>query len=60
MFPKSRREAIISLINREVVPAIGCTEPVAVALCVAHACETAGCNANHLPDKIEVRLSSNI
>ena len=28
--------------NREVVPAIGCTEPIAVALCVAKATETLG------------------
>ncbi|MCM1369386.1 MAG: L-serine ammonia-lyase, iron-sulfur-dependent, subunit alpha [Candidatus Amulumruptor caecigallinarius] len=47
---------IISLIKREVVPAIGCTEPVAVALCVAKATEVLGC----LPDKIELYLSGNI
>lgn len=60
MFTPERREHIIALIKREVVPAIGCTEPVAVALCVAHACEVAGCNGEHLPEKIEVRLSANI
>ena len=60
MFTPERREQIIALIKREVVPAIGCTEPVAVALCVAHACEVAGCNGEHLPEKIEVRLSANI
>ena len=36
-------EKIIALINRQVVPAIGCTEPVAVALCVARATELLGC-----------------
>ncbi len=60
MFTPQRREQIIALIKREVVPAIGCTEPVAVALCVAHACETAGCDREHLPSAIKVRLSSNI
>ena len=35
MIAKSEREQIIALINREVIPAIGCTEPIAVALCVA-------------------------
>ena len=36
MIAKPEREQIIALINREVVPAIGCTEPIAVALCVAN------------------------
>lgn len=50
------RNRIISLVNREVVPAIGCTEPMAVALCVAKAREALGC----MPDEIDVRLSANI
>ena len=50
------RKQIIDLIRREVVPAVGCTEPVAVALCVAKATETLGV----LPEKIELRLSGNI
>ena len=49
-------EQIISLIKREVVPAIGCTEPVAVALCTAHAVEALG----QRPERIDVRLSANI
>lgn len=56
MIKKDQRERIISLIKREVVPAIGCTEPVAVALCVAKATELLGT----LPERIEARLSSNI
>ena len=39
MLSSSEREAIVALIKREVVPAIGCTEPVAVSLCVARATE---------------------
>ena len=39
--PEERRE-IIALMNREIIPAIGCTEPIAVALCVAKATETLG------------------
>lgn len=56
MVNKSEREKIIALINREVVPAIGCTEPVAVALCVAKATEILGA----VPAKIEVALSGNM
>jgi len=42
MLSLSERRRIIDLINREVVPAIGCTEPIAVALCTARAAETLG------------------
>lgn len=56
MLDKETRKRIISLINREVVPAIGCTEPMAVALCTARAREVLG----FVPDDIEVYLSSNI
>ena len=56
MFDKHERECIIGLIKREVVPAIGCTEPIAVALCVARATELLG----GLPERIEARLSANI
>jgi L-cysteine desulfidase len=47
---------IIALIKREVVPAIGCTEPAAVAFCTAHATEALGCR----PDSIDVKLSANM
>ncbi|MDE6028295.1 MAG: L-serine ammonia-lyase, iron-sulfur-dependent, subunit alpha [Muribaculaceae bacterium] len=53
---KETREKIIGMIRREVVPAMGCTEPVAVALCVAKAVETLG----QVPDFIELGLSGNI
>lgn len=53
---KPEREQITALIKREVVPAIGCTEPIAVALCVAKATETLGCH----PENIKVFLSANI
>ena len=38
MLEKSKRERIIALVNKEVVTAIGCTEPMAVALCTASGC----------------------
>ena len=53
---ESERKRVIALVKREVVPAIGCTEPIAVALCVAKATETLGTK----PEKIKVRLSANI
>ncbi|MBE6324894.1 MAG: serine dehydratase subunit alpha family protein [Bacteroidales bacterium] len=56
MVDKELRERIIALIHREVVPAIGCTEPMCVALCTAKATEKLGCR----PDKIEAYLSANI
>lgn len=56
MLPESERKQIIDLIHREVIPAIGCTEPIAVALCVARATETLGAE----PERIAVRLSANI
>ena len=56
MTDKETRERIISLIHKEVVPAIGCTEPMAVALCTAKATEQLGCR----PEKIEALLSANI
>lgn len=53
---KAEREQIINLVQREVIPAIGCTEPIAVALCVAKATETLG----KKPEKLSVLLSANI
>lgn len=47
---------LLDLLHREVVPAIGCTEPIAVALCVARAKEKLGVE----PDKIKVLLSKNV
>lgn len=50
------KSQIISLIHQEVIPAIGCTEPVAVALAAAKAAEVLG----ERPEKIDVLLSANI
>ena len=54
------QQQIIDLIKREVVPAVGCTEPIAVALCAAVAAETLGRQSDNNPEHIEVRLSANI
>ena len=51
---KTTQTQIIKLIHQEVIPAIGCTEPVAVALAAAKAAEVLGCK----PEKTEVFLLS--
>ena len=56
MIEKELRDKIIAMVHREVVPAIGCTEPMCVALCTAKATEKLGCR----PEKIEALLSANI
>ncbi len=47
---------LLHLLRSEVIPAIGCTEPIAVALCTARAKELLGCE----PDEIKVYLSKNV
>ena len=56
MLTKDTRDKILTLIHKEVVPAVGCTEPMAVALCTARATETLG----RKPEKITALLSANI
>ena len=50
------KQQITRLVRHWVVPAIGCTEPICVALAVSRATEVLGT----LPDRIEARLSANI
>lgn len=50
------QDEILALIKREVAPAIGCTEPMCVALCVAYATEALGGE----PESIQVGLSANV
>ena len=47
---------LLQLLRSEVIPAIGCTEPIAVALCTARAKELLGTE----PDSITVHLSKNV
>lgn len=53
---KAIREQLISLLKKEVVPALGCTEPIAVALAVARAREALG----DAPESVAVYVSPNI
>ncbi len=56
MLQEDCRKQIAALIHREVVPAMGCTEPVAVSLCTAKAVELLGSE----PERIEALLSPNV
>ena len=49
-------QSFIDLLHEEVVPALGCTEPVAVALTAAQAAETLG----FTPERLEVEVSANL
>ena len=46
----------ISILKEELIPAMGCTEPIAVAYCAAVARETLGA----VPEKVEIFASGNI
>ena len=50
------KKQILQLIHQEVIPAIGCTEPIAVSLAASKSAELLGQN----PESIEVYLSANI
>ena len=56
MITDIEKDGITALMKREIIPAIGCTEPTAVALCTAKATEVLGCR----PDKITAYLSANV
>ena len=56
MLTPDERKDIRALMQREIIPAIGCTEPISVSLCVAKATEVLGA----MPDRIEVYLSANV
>lgn len=51
-----RYEMYVNILKEELVPAMGCTEPIALAYCAAKARETLGC----MPDRCLVEASGNI
>lgn len=53
---KDLYKSYISVLNNELLPAMGCTEPIAVAYAAALARDTLG----HVPERIEISVSGNI
>lgn len=56
MLSTEKRNLIRLLMQQEIVPAIGCTEPISVALCTAKASQA----LKKRPEKIEAYLSANV
>ncbi len=55
-FSKDKYSAYIKILQEELVPALGCTEPIAIAYAAAKAREVLG----NFPDKLIVKCSGNI
>ena len=53
---KKKYDLYISALEKELVPAMGCTEPIAIAYAAAVARDTLGC----MPDEAEIKVSGNI
>ena len=49
-------QAYVDILSRELVPAMGCTEPIAIAYCAAKARSVLGA----LPERILVEASGNM
>ncbi len=56
MTDKTLYQSYINILREELIPAMGCTEPIAVAYCAALARKTLGCKPTH----VEVLASGNI
>lgn len=49
-------DTYVQILKAELIPAFGCTEPIAIAYCAAKAREVLG----HVPEKVEIQASGNI
>lgn len=56
MLSEEKTKAYISILREELVPATGCTEPIALAYCAARLRELLGAE----PERVEARVSGNI
>ena len=56
MLSEEKAKAYISILREELVPATGCTEPIALAYCAARLRELLGAQ----PERVEARVSGNI
>lgn len=54
--PERIHRTYIEILEQELVPAMGCTEPIAIAFCAAKARSVLG----EMPERIEIRASGNI
>ena len=53
---KENYSAYIQLLNSELIPAMGCTEPIAIAYAAATARDTLGC----FPESATIEVSGNM
>lgn len=56
MFSQEKYHAYCAILHEELVPAMGCTEPVAIAYVAAYAREVLG----QMPERLKLRVSANI
>ena len=56
MIDKERYDSFLRILNGELLPAMGCTEPISVAYAAALARKTLGV----IPDRVRLKVSANI
>ena len=56
MITRQKYQDYINVLKEELIPAMGCTEPIAIAYAGAIAREHLGC----LPERVEIEVSGNI